>query len=101
MSRSFRSIVFMLLALLALGTSCRPGVGPTNGGGCEDDRACLDASKPYCDDGLCVQCVTTNDCNCHESCVEGSCEPLGASGSSTQLNAHGNWSGNPGTDGYT
>ncbi len=101
MSRSFRSIVFMLLALLALGTSCRPGVGPTNGGGCEDDSACLDASKPYCDDGLCVQCVTTNDCNCHESCVEGSCEPLGASGSSTQLNAHGNWSGNPGTDGYT
>ena len=101
MSRSLRSILFILFALLVLGTSCRPDLGAGPSTGCEDDTSCTDSAAPYCDEGVCVQCATTNDCDCHEACVEGSCEPLGVSDGADLLNAHGNWSGTPGNSDYT
>lgn len=101
MSRSFRSILFFLFALLVLGSSCRPDLGAGPGAGCEDDTSCTDASTPYCDEGVCVECASTNDCGCHDACVDGTCEPLGASDGADLLNAHGTWSGTPGNDDYT
>lgn len=100
MGHRLRSFLILLISLMFLGAGCRPDVGPSNGSECEDDSSCTNASKPYCFENSCVACVTTNDCNCHEACVDSHCEPLGADNSAHQLNAHGNWSGTPGSGDY-
>lgn len=97
------SITRFALALVALSILTTLACRPRSGGQsklCTTSEDCPTNASQCAPDGLCVPCITAAHCDCHEQCIDSACAPLGASAPHQTLNAHGNWTGTPGTTNY-
>ncbi len=90
--------VARFLFLLTLLAACRE----TNqtSGECSADADCTGGT--YCHKSACVECAEETHCDRHARCDMGpnACTAFGAPSSDLALNAHGNWTGTPGSETY-
>ena len=99
MRKLFITALFGLLV-----ASCSSNRNVPAGPECNVDSDCLEQSKPYCHQEVCVECFSGDQCEGHEVCSEQACAPLGATmapSSGYEANAHGIWEGVAGEDSYT
>ncbi len=109
MTLSKFSPALVLVLALTLGACGNRSNGPGQLGECQSNVDCP-ATAPICaSDNTCVECAVDSECECNEVCAEGTCSPLGVVPELLGIpgdtlpdptNAHGVWSGTPGTQDY-
>ena len=94
------AVRLLLLALTVLMVPACPGKRGKKGKveKCTSDSEC---EPYYCYQDDCVECYRDEHCDRHTECNYSTCKPIGAEDPQHTLNAHGNWTGTPGTPGYT